>query len=173
MNTYCLWLGLAKETRREINAWIIRCAERYDTPVFPPHITLNCCKSAIETVVCDAARDIAERTSPFSAKFKRLRSGKKFFQCVFIELKLQSPLAGVYNLSCELLSQTATHYMPHISLIYGNFPKKSKREMIGEIVLSTKDFQINTIQVMEMGDTRLHNPLQWREVTSMLLQGVF
>lgn len=168
---YCLWLGLAEETQRQVADWINCCARKYDAPIFPPHVTLSCSELADEAVALAAAQRVAENIPPFAAEFKQLRAGERFFQCVFIELKLQFFLKEAYRMSCRLLAQNRVHYMPHISLAYGNFSAAEKAEMMQEIVVDRKDFMISTVQVFVTGTGTSLHPSRWRKTISMPLRG--
>lgn len=107
---------------------------KYQAPRFEPHLTLigDLVGSEDEVIVkCDK---LASSLTPFDISLNALGQSEKYFKCVFIKAEKTKELVDANAKAREIFGRSSDpEYMPHISLIYGIFNEKIRREIIDSV----------------------------------------
>lgn len=131
---YSLWLMPTGEVYDRLNTLISQLSRKYNTPDFEPHVTLI-------GEVLGSADEIVSKTAQFATVVQSYRIGvgrveylNEYFRCLFLRAKETDEVMRANQEAREIFSQeTDPRYMPHLSLMYGDFPPQTKEEIIAEI----------------------------------------
>ena len=140
------WLIPTHETRGWFENQIRTFAERYESPVFEPHVTVHV---GPEHGLASPASVLAESAVEFSPiTLSTLGTGHSdaFTKTLYVEF---SPSSELLDLSRKLRERLPSDYVlsPHLSLAYGAIPEAER----GEIVRSfspPKDVRFEVMQAV-------------------------
>jgi 2'-5' RNA ligase len=145
-----------------------RLSVRYGAPEFLPHVTLlgDCVGRRRELIRRSAA--VAAALRPFAIRLEKIDFLDEYFRCLFVRAALTEPLRKAYQAARQSLGHgREPAFMPHLSLLYGNFPQRLKKEVIAEMG-SRLDVQF---KVRSLHLYRTHGePRHWRRVASFGLK---
>lgn len=115
-------------------AEIKRLSERYQAPMFPPHVTLlgGIKASDLETVK-SISRDVTNIMQKVPIELDRVGYGELFHQTVYILVK-KSPQLEQYHTDTRRAFGfgDSAAYMPHLSLIYSNIDEMTRKQISEE-----------------------------------------
>ncbi len=129
-----LWLMPTGELTTRINATIQRLAHTYASPLFPAHLTLvgPIAQSADE--INQKARQLAQAQPAFTVTLDSIDYQDFYYRALFIKAQKVPALLDLYASTTSLFGLTSdTEYMPHISLLYGNFTPEIKQQIISTL----------------------------------------
>jgi putative hydrolase of the HAD superfamily len=110
-----VWLVPAAEDAATLQKQIERGASSWDSPPFPPHVTM-CSEPAVTKLA--AVGSLSEL--PLSITFTALRFGKDYFHGCYLEAAHDAPLRELQARCVATLGGTVPgKYPPHLSLAYG------------------------------------------------------
>ena len=111
-----------------------RLSDRYGAPQFCPHVTLlGDCVGPRRELIGRAAR-VAATLRPFVLRLEEIGFLDEYFRCLFVHVALTEPLRKAHQAACrEFGMEREPPFMPHLSLLYGIFPRSLKEEIIAEI----------------------------------------
>ena len=136
MNGYSLWLLPALEAADSFQNIIRNLGETFDGPLFPPHITVigaGAIKGAEEQLK-ERVEKLAQELSPFPIHFTGIEFEDVWHRCLFLRAEKSAALVDLHNQASEMFGKTpSTSYMPHLSLLYGEFPREEKPKMAESI----------------------------------------
>lgn len=105
------------------------CAE-YNAPRFKPHVTILPQVITPKKDISKKSLILAKSIKPFKISLTNIGYGSKYFTCVFVNVKKSKQLMNINSLARKMLDRmNDSPYMPHLSLIYGNYPTKIKKEI--------------------------------------------
>ena len=161
---YSLWFMPTGDVCDRLSRIIYQQSVRYAAPEFPPHVTLlgNCVGPRRE-LICQAAR-VAAALRPFTLRLENIDFREEYFRCLFVHAALVEPLRKAHQAACQAFGhRREPPFMPHLSLLYGNFPRGLKEEMVTEMG-PRLDVQF---KVRRLHLYRTHGePRLWRRVAS-------
>lgn len=155
MQKYGFWVIPENEFYQELKEIITLYSKKYDAPAFVPHmaIFINQIAPTNEQVV-NKVRQAANVTKPFAVSIGDVEFSTTYFQCVFARVRTNAhllnahlTLKNAFNIDEEIV------YMPHTSLVYGNFDMMTREKIASEIYLKNTQFMANKITIVRM-DTR-------------------
>lgn len=124
---YSLWLIPKSAAYYELELTIRNLAESYQSPIFPPHLTL------ISGMECSDLAQLTEKTQllsrsqrPFCCPIERIEFSNQFFQCVYLKIFPTEDLRGLRTQSLSYFETRDSLFYPHLSLIYGNLTEQTK-----------------------------------------------
>jgi hypothetical protein len=175
---HSLWMrpsGSAKEAYSSIISET--SLELGGTFQFTPHISLVAAMMTGAEDVVERAKALAAELAPYKFEFDQISQRDAYFQCVFAKMKRSKEVMAANALAREFFPERKTDpdYMPHLSLVYGDFDlaeKESKiipelRRKLAEKALYTKSFTVDAIEVWStQGDAK-----DWYLVATVPLQG--
>jgi 2'-5' RNA ligase len=150
------------DVRDRLSGILHRLSARFGAPEFAPHITLlGSCVGERHEVIQRSAR-VATALRPFTIRLGELDFRDEYFRCLFVHAGLTAPLRKAYQAACqEFGRRRELAFMPHLSLLYGNFSPGLMKELMQEMG-SRLDMQF---KVRSLYLYRTHGePRLWRQV---------
>jgi 2'-5' RNA ligase len=145
-----------------------RLSARYAAPEFSPHVTLlGRCVGPRRELICRSAR-VANALRPFALRLTELDCRDEYFRCLFVHVALTEPLRKAHQAARQVFGHTREpSFMPHLSLLYGNFPRSQKEEVMAEMGPRLDvQFKVRSLHLY-----RTHGePSHWRRVASFGLK---
>jgi len=120
--------------QRRLADTIVRLSREHSTPVFKPHVTLLGSIVGPRDEVLAKSAQIARHLRPFTIRLGFVDGLDEFYRCLFIRAAKTGPLMRAHLAArriCNLSGRAA--YMPHLSLMYGDFSARVKEKIIGEM----------------------------------------
>ena len=113
---------------------IQRLSTRYGAPQFSPHVTLlGGCVGPRRELICKSA-GLAAALRPFTLRLEEIGFLDEYFRCLFVHVALTEPLRRAHQAARRAFGhEREPAFMPHLSLLYGNFPRSPKEEVIAEM----------------------------------------
>jgi len=128
---YSIWLIPTGEVYQKLSEIISQLSEKYSAPNFEPHVTLiGDLLGSKEEVISKTAR-LADLLKPFEIKLKKADYFDEYFRCLFIRAEKTDELIQVNDIAREIFARKSDpEYLPHSSLIYGNFDSEIKEKIL-------------------------------------------
>jgi len=147
---------------------IQRLSARYGTPVFSPHVTLlGGCAGPLPELRRQAAR-VAAAFRPFAIRLEEIDFLDEYYRCLFVHAALTEPLRKAHRFARQAFGHgREPAFMPHLSLLYGNFPRSLKEALAAELGPRLgEQFRVRNLHLF-----RTHGePRHWRRVASFGLK---
>ena len=129
--SYALWLMPNGEVYDRLARVIIELGHKYQAPVFEPHVTLLAGIPGPEEPIVGQCHRLAAMVEPYSIQLNKLDQLDEFYRCVFVRVQETGPVMETNLKAREFLGlEQGPPYMPHLSLLYGDFPELTKRQII-------------------------------------------
>jgi 2'-5' RNA ligase len=150
---HSIWLVPTGEARLKLARIIADVSREYSAPLFPPHVTLIGQLKDPEEELLNKARDLASRLRPFELKLGAVDYLDDFYRSLFVRIEKTQPLLDANRIAREIFGQAGdASYMPHASLLYGNFEPVLKDQVIARIGREFHDsFIVTSIVLYETG----------------------
>jgi 2'-5' RNA ligase len=126
---YSLWLMPSGSVYPKLRALIEELSKRYSSPMFEPHVTLAGPFTGQEGDVIARAEKLSRIIKPCAINLGEVDMMDDFHRCLFIMVAKTRELMTANLEACKLF-KLRSNYMPHLSLIHGNFPVDVKKEII-------------------------------------------
>lgn len=148
---YSLWLAPTGKAYDKLSGLIKRLAKEYNAPLFEPHVTLLGEAMQSEDEVLKRAGQLASGRNPFPVTLNSVDYSDFYFRTLFVRAERTGPLQALHDHAKEVFEmQNIPDYMPHLSLMYGNFPEAVKEQIIKDIGRDqATEFIVNSIQVFK------------------------
>ena len=141
---------------------------RYGAPQFSPHVTLlGDCVGPRRELIRQSAR-VAAALRPFALRLEEIGFLDEYFRCLFVHAGLTEPLRKAHQAAHQVFGHgREPAFMPHLSLLYGNFPQSLKEEVMAEMGPRLDvQFKVRSLHLYRThGEPRL-----WRRVASFGLK---
>ena len=173
---YSIWLipdgGVYKLTSKII----LDIARKDHAPKFKPHITLlgEFGKEKNEKDIIKSFRDLVHNQKTLTLNFESVNCENFYFRALFLKVGKTKELLNFHRKAKQALGmKNIKSYMPHLSLVYGNFSKNSKEKIISSTSkdlsseIFIKEFPIDKILLMKTQGT----VSQWRKIVTFPLRG--
>lgn len=123
------------EPRDRLAEIISHLAERFSTTPFPPHVTLlPGIEGHADGEVLAASGALAAALRPFPVRLRGVEGGDEPFRCLFVVAALDEPLRAAHAAAARAFGRKSDPaYMPHLSLVYGALPARSRQEVAVEL----------------------------------------
>jgi len=143
---------------------IHQLSARYAAPEFPPHVTLlGSCVGPRRELIWQSAR-LAASVRPFIIRLEEIAYLEAYFRCLFVHAAVAEPLRKAHQAARQAFGhEREPPFMPHLSLLYGDFPRSLKEGVIQEIG-PRLDVQFK-VRSLHLYRTR-GQPRLWRRVAS-------
>ncbi|HKN86702.1 MAG TPA: 2'-5' RNA ligase family protein [Nitrospiraceae bacterium] len=160
---YHLWLKPSSRASDQFAGVIQQFALELDAPTFDPHITLLGNVNGSEAQHVASSNELARRLRPFPINVSGPAFGENYFHCVFLVAEMTPPLLHAHALACQIFHQERnSHYLPHLSLVYGRYSESRKKDIIAKLPASLyHPFEATHLSLIRAGS---EDPKDWREV---------
>lgn len=142
------WLIPTHETRSWLTRDIERLAERYNAPVFEPHLTVHA--GPLHGVASPASvlGETAFEFDPITLRAVAIGHSPEFSKAVFLELQQDEALL---DLAGKLRERLPSDYVlhPHISLIYQHLSEAQRSEITKDLLVPNQDMRFEVIQAVK------------------------
>ena len=131
---YSLWLMPTEKTYEKFSGLIKRLAEQYHVPVFEPHVTLLGGMMQSDEEVMQRTERLVRDQSSFPITLRTIDYQDFYFRTLFVRAEEAEPLVALHHRAREAFEmQAIPPYLPHLSLLYGNFSQVVKESIIATI----------------------------------------
>ena len=142
------WLLPAKP-KRDLFYDVVRILRKeFKAPNFEPHLTLF-----VTTKNSGSPRSFLEqvRARPIRLNVRRVAFSEKFTKTLFVRFESSSALRGLVK-KLAVTSKTAAKAPqdPHVSLLYKDIPRRTKRELAKIIKLPFRSVRFDSIAAVRM-----------------------
>jgi 2'-5' RNA ligase len=147
---HSLWLMPSDQIYNQLSNTISQLSNQYATPVFQPHITLLGDVTGDVGELSSQAQQLALRLRRFQVTLTTVDYLPAYFRCLFIRAEETSALVEANRIARELFHREQdAKFMPHLSLMYGDFDLETKQQIIASIGREFKmTFSVNRIHLL-------------------------
>ena len=161
---YSLWLMPKGKVCDRLTRTLQHLSMQHNAPEFPPHVTLlGSCVGKRGEMMRRASR-LAANLRPLTIRLGKIDFRDEHFRCLFVHAGPKDPLWKAYQVACRQFGRMPEpDFMPHLSLLYGNFPQALKKEALAELGprLATQ-FKVRSLHLFKTdGEVR-----EWHEVAN-------
>lgn len=151
---FTLWLMPSGAAFKKFSNLIKNLAQQYRAPIFKPHVTLLGEILQPEEECIRLTKKLVSVQKPFTVKLEQIDYQNYYFRMLFVKAKLTKPLLTLYTRAKKIFQINAPSlYMPHLSLLYGRFPVKTKEKIIDEIGENqSAEFKVSSLHLIEGGE---------------------
>ena len=148
---YSLWLMPTGEVYEKLSSLIKSLAKKYYAPIFDPHITLIGEVMQSEDDVLRRAEQLALKQNSFQITLNSVDYQDYYFRALFIRAEKTDLLQLLHDRAKEMFGmKDIPDYMPHLSIMYGNFPETVKAQIIKNIGRDqVAKFTVNSLHVFK------------------------
>lgn len=165
MKQHSVWLVPPEPVFGELSRVIKELAGRYDGPIFTPHLTL----------IGGGERDLSEFQKAAEASVRGLGEitlhsdsvsfSTTYFQSVFMRIRSTAPLLELHTRLHKNLGLPQPLFMPHFSLLYGNYDMQTREKIAGEISMKSFSCTVKELIIIPESD----NPDDWKPLVTVPL----
>lgn len=156
--TYSLWLEPSGKVGFRLQERIKKLSEKYDTPMFAPHVTLLGGLKASKTELISLVDTLAHTLQPFELTLTTVDRRSRYYQALFIHVEKTKALMSLRK-TAERFFNTSNNedYMPHLSLLYGDFSPQQKELMLNDAGREFYlNFSVKTLVLMQTNGSPKH-----------------
>lgn len=163
---YHLFLEPSGEAREQLQSLIASLAASEGGPLFPPHITLLAeIDVGSEEEILETCTLLAKGNEPFMVSLGEAGMEDRYFRALYLRVQESTPLWALHERAAAAFAKDdAEPYMPHVSLLYGNYEEERKRAALAALpVPEGMSFLIDRIHVY-----RTQGPVsEWRKIAEL------
>lgn len=151
---YTLWLQPKGDIYKKFDYLIRKIASKLNGPIFQPHVTLLGEISIPEEEICNLSQLLVQDQKPFTINLNQIGYEDFHFRTLFVKAEVTAPLLKLHQMAKKLFDkENIPLFMPHLSLLYGNYPPGIKEVIIREIDREQKArFEVNSITLIKGGE---------------------
>jgi 2'-5' RNA ligase len=148
-NGYSVWLMPTGEAYEQFSDLITHLAQAYHGPVFEPHVTLLGGVRQAEDEILRRAAQLVSGQPPLSISLRTVDYHDVYFRALFVRAESTAPLQAFYTRAQALFARhDLPAYLPHLSLLYGDFPQPVKEHITKAIGRDhTTAFPVRSVHV--------------------------
>lgn len=165
--TYHCWLKPSGKAYDILKTTIAELGVTYQTPFFEPHVTLLNSLPGTEEETLVRSWQLGRSLQPFDLQLTHPAYGTQYFQCVFLKIQETPALMNAHELAKRLFKKEITSYMPHLSLLYGNYSSGLKEQIVNTLPKTLSlTFTIDKIDLIRAGSD---DPQDWNTILTVPL----
>jgi 2'-5' RNA ligase len=163
---HALWYMPSGEVYNRLKNIIVRLSEKYSTPAFEPHVTvIGGLKDPLEEL-CSKSAQVADLIRPHRIGLIGPECLDEFYRCLFLRAEKTAELTLTHLEAERIFGRTGeSEYSPHLSLMYCDFIKDIKEQIIPEIGEWDPVFEVDRICLYSTEG----EPTEWKPVQSFTL----
>ena len=130
LDCYSIALLPAHAVERQCRQIIDRLAAQYAAPPFIPHISIVTRLQGDEAVLIEKTETIARATASSDIDITGVEYRDQWNQCLFLRCADTDALMDLHQRAAAAVGVNASpSFMPHLSLLYGDYPAGQKPSM--------------------------------------------
>ena len=153
--SYSVWGNFENKTKFSLEKLKNKVNNNLKSPKFPVHLTISSHFKGKEIEIIKKLKLASKKIKKFTIETNNYDFRKKFFQSIYIKVKLSKQLKSKKKLIDELLNAKKTFYHPHISLYYGNLSNTDKKKIISNLNRYKKKIKIVEIWFVKNNEKKL------------------
>ena len=149
LTKYSLWLMPTGKLLTRLTQMIEELSHDRQQLRFEPHVTLLGTILGSQPDFSSKTRQLASMINPYDIQLDRVDYLDEFFRSLFVRVKPTGPVLEA-NRKARLIFQQSQdpEYLPHLSLMYGDFPAAAKEEILAKIGREFRHrFKVRTIHL--------------------------
>jgi 2'-5' RNA ligase len=165
---HSIWLMPSGKINDDLSTKISQLSHQYATPVFPPHITLLGELNGNGSELAAQMLHLAARICPIQVTLTKADFLDDYFRCLFLRVE-ETPTLLQANQEARAIfhREQDPKFMPHLSLMYGNFDAGTKKPLVASIGLEfNQTFSVSQLHLFSISA----DPADWRRVQTAELQ---
>ena len=148
---YSLWFMPENSIYNKFETIIKDLAKKYNTPTFNPHVTLI--GSITDKDVFEKSGTLSKKIKPFTVKLVKASFMFDYYRCVLALAEKSFEIMNAAKLAREIFTDyNKREYIPHLSLMYGDFSEEIKQKIVKEIGDVTAEFKVKDIKLITGGN---------------------
>lgn len=165
--TYHFWLKPSGKAYDILKKTIAELGVRYQAPFFEPHVTLLSSLPGTEEEILLRSWQLGRSLQPFDLQLTHPAHGNQYFQCVFLKIQETPALINAHEEAKRLFEKEITSYMPHLSLLYGNYSSGLKEQIVTTLPETLSlTFTIDKIDLIHAAS---EDPQDWNTILTVPL----
>lgn len=166
---YALWLLPAEPVRSRYADLIRRLAERCQTPIFEPHVTLLGRLQGEQAAQARRTERLARELTPFDIRLLETAYLDEYYRALFIEVALTPPLIATRAAARVAFERRIENgFYPHLSLLYGDLSEREKEAILDDIGRYHDEWvRVNRLALWHVDGP----PAAWRAAATCTLGG--
>jgi 2'-5' RNA ligase len=168
------WLIPTEPARSCFQSLINELAQRYNAPVFEPHVTVHVganCNDIVDGMLSAAAQDC----EPIVLEALKVSSSSEFIKTLFVQFALNRQLRQLNQSICNA-AQDSSHYQlnPHLSLLYKRMSIQDRRLLAHSIEVPFLAMTFDSLKAVRcISPTRSHADVEaWHVVAERPLGSI-
>lgn len=131
---HSLWLMPTDKAYNKLTNLIRKIAVENNALLFEPHLNLLGEVPQSQDEVIKRTEQLVFDQKPFPVTLQTVDYEDFYFRALFVRAKITDSLLALHNRSKDVFEMAnVPPYMPHLSLLYGNFPQDVKEKIIETI----------------------------------------
>lgn len=128
-------------------------SKEYSSPRFDPHVTLLGELTGSYEEIESRTSKLSVNLRPYAIKLARVEYLDEYFRSLFIRVEETEDVIEANLRAREIFDrQRDPKYMPHLSILYGDFPSATKDKVIGKIGREfSLCFEVNSLHLVDTG----------------------
>ena len=165
--TFSIWIIPSKEIKEQFSKIINQLNQKFNSHTFVPHITLLPVLEGDIGEIKLKIKELVKDVKPFDVKLGELDYTDTFWKSLFVKVisneQLNSLFEKFYESFKPMVVEGSKEYMPHLSIIYGNLPEKTKLDIINNLSSQNlkQEFALNEIFLISM---KSMDPKDWQVI---------
>ena len=157
------------KTFQKFSKIIAILAKKNSAPEFKPHVSLIGNIRLPEKEVLSKSRLLASKMRSFEIRLGKVDYLDMYFRSLFVRAEISREISEADSLARKyFLREKDPPYMPHLSLLYGNFSRERKEGIIQQIGKEFKDkFLADKIEVWAVPGI---DPAEWKVIKKIALK---
>ena len=153
--SYSVWGNFENKTKIFLKKIKNKANGNLKSPKFPVHLTISSHFKGKEIEIIKKLKLASKKIKKFTIETNNYNLRKKFFQSIYIKVRLSKQLKSKKKLIDNLLKAKKNFYQPHISLHYGNLSNKNKKKIISNLRQCKKKIKIVEIWFVKNDEKKL------------------
>jgi 2'-5' RNA ligase len=167
--SYALWLVPAGELYDRLARIIADLSRKHGAPAFEPHVTLLSPIPGAEDAVAARCERLADRIEPYSIRLTKLDELNEYYRCLFVRVLETPAVVGANSEARDVFRlQQGPPYMPHLSLLYGDFSEATKYRIIESLESWDLEFHVDSFHLIDGRG----GPADWRRLREFAFRTV-
>ncbi|MFC2142791.1 2'-5' RNA ligase family protein [Candidatus Aenigmatarchaeota archaeon] len=169
-----IWAIPKGDIGKKFSNLISKLAEKYNGPVFEPHISVNNFRVVGEEEnVLTKIKELANQTKPFKITLEKTDFFDEIHMCIVVRTKKTPELMAINKNLINLLDEEIRDYIPHMSLLYGILDNKIKEKILNDIGKTFADeIEVSEIHVFKSPQGKIPDIVKyWKKIATFRLNG--
>ncbi|MEK6917205.1 MAG: hypothetical protein AABW92_05680 [Nanoarchaeota archaeon] len=160
-----IWLMPEGEQYNRFSKIISDLSKKHNGPKFKPHLTLLGDIERDKEDVLNRANQLAQVVKPLVMKLDKVDYMDEYFKCVFVRAEEEYEFMKANDIARRFFYMESQKFMPHISLLYGDYPEGVKKELVSKLNIK-EEMPVNNLYVVDNNG----KPEEWKIIKKIPLK---